>query len=116
MSPMNYETICVKIKLKPNSIERVREWAETMNARREEALATLRDETVIVEAAFLDQTDEGDFLITFMKAESLAKAREAVKSSIHDIDKFHRKFKQEAWGERKTLELLVDLDRIKESA
>lgn len=70
---MNYETVCVKIKLKPNSLERVREWAETMNARKDEALATLRDETVIVEAVFLDQTGEGDFLVTFMKAESLKK-------------------------------------------
>jgi len=116
MSPMNYETICVKIKLRANSLGRVREWAETMNARKEEALATLRDESVIVEAAFLDQTSEGDFLIIFMKAESLERAREAVRSSTHEIDKFHKKFKQEAWEERKTLELLLDLDRIKESA
>lgn len=111
---MNYETVCVKIKLKPNSLGRVREWAETINARKEEALATLRDETVIVEAAFLDQTSEGDFLITFMKAEDMAKVREAVKSSTHEIDKFHQKFKQETWEERKSLELLVDLDRISE--
>jgi hypothetical protein len=75
----------------------------------------LRDETVIVETAFLDQTAEGDFLITFMKAESFQKAREAVRSSVHDIDKFHQKFKQETWEERSSLELLVDLDRIQES-
>ena len=97
---MSYETICVKIKLKPNSIEQVREWARAMNARKEEAIATLRDETVIVESAFLDQTSEGDFLITFMKAESLAKAREAAKSSIHDIDKFHQKFKHKTFEEK----------------
>ncbi len=111
---MSYKTICVKIKLKPNSLERVREWAETMNARKEEALATLRDETVIVESAFLDQTSEGDFLITFMKAENFEKAREAAQKSIHDIDKFHQRFKQDAWEERKPLELLIDLDRISE--
>lgn len=113
---MSYETICVKIKLKPNSLELVRKWAETMNARKEEALATLRDETVIIESAFLDQTSEGDFLITFMKAESLAKAREAVRNSVHEIDKFHQKFKHDTWEERKSLELLLDLDRIKELA
>ena len=112
---MNYETVCIKIKLKPDSLEKVREWAKTIKDRKPEALAPLRDKTVIVEAAFLDQTAEGDFLITFMKAESLEKAREAVRRSVHDIDKFHQKFKQETWGERKSLELLVDLDRIQES-
>jgi uncharacterized protein DUF6176 len=111
---MSYETVCTKIKLKADSLGQVREWANTMNARKEEVLATLRDETVIVEAAFLDQTSEGDFLIVFMKAESLAKAGEAVKSPTHEIDKIHQKFKHETWEERKSLELLVDLDRIAE--
>lgn len=109
---MSYETVCVKIRLKPGSLDRVREWAKTINARKDEALDTLRDETVVVESAFLDQTAEGDFLITFMKAESLEKARRAVQNSVHDLDKFHQKFKQETWEERKSLELLVDLDRI----
>jgi hypothetical protein len=53
---MPYQTQCVKIQLKPNSLRRVREWATTLNeSRRAEALATLRDETVVFEAAFLDQ-------------------------------------------------------------
>jgi Family of unknown function (DUF6176) len=58
---MNYETRCVKIKLIPDSLEKVRTWAKTINERKDEALATLRDEGVILEAAFLDQTVEGDF-------------------------------------------------------
>ncbi len=111
---MSHETVCVKIRLKPDSLDRVRDWAKTINARKEEALDTLRDETVVVESAFLDRTAEGDFLITFMKAESLEKARQAVQNSVHDIDKFHQKFKQDTWEERKSLELLVDLDRIAE--
>jgi hypothetical protein len=50
------ETSCVKIRLKPGSLDRVREWAKTLNeTRRDEALATLRDETVVLEAAFLDR-------------------------------------------------------------
>jgi len=57
---MSYQTRCVKIQLKPNSLERVREWATTLNeGRRAEALATLRDETIIFEAAFLDSTETG---------------------------------------------------------
>lgn len=53
---MNYETRCIKIKLKPNSLEKVREWTKTMNERKDKALATLRDENVILETVFLDQT------------------------------------------------------------
>lgn len=111
---MNYETRCFKIKLKPNSIEKVREWAKTINERKDEALATLRDEGVILEAVFLDQTSDGDFLISIMKAESFEQARETVQKSVHEIDRFHQKFKDETWETHKYLELLVDLDRSSE--
>lgn len=100
---MKYETRCVKIKLKPNSLEKVSEWAKTINRRKEEALATLRDEGVILECAFLDQTSEGDFLI-----------KEVIEKSVHDVDKFHQNFKDETWEDGKNLELLIDLDRILE--
>ncbi len=94
---MNYETRCVKIKLKPDSIEKVREWAQVINERKTEALATLRDESVIFETVFLDQTEEGDFLIYLMKAESFARARQALQKSNHSIDEFHQNFKRETW-------------------
>ena len=41
------------IKLKKDSGDRVSEWASTINARKDEALATLRDEGVKVESWFL---------------------------------------------------------------
>lgn len=112
---MNYETRCFKIKLKPNSLEKVREWAKTINARKPEALATLRDEGVILEAVFLDQTSEGDFLVSIMKAENFEKACEIVQKSVHEIDVIHQKFKQETWENHKKLELLIELDRFSES-
>lgn len=111
---MNYETRCGKIKLKPNSIEKVRDWAKTVNERKAEALATLRDESVILESVFLDQNSEGDFLIYVMKAENFDRAKEAVEKSAHDIDAYHQNFKRECWEDGKRLETLVDLDRISE--
>jgi hypothetical protein len=114
---MRYETQCVKVKLKPGSLERVCEWARTLNeTRRDEALDTLRDETVIVECAFLDSTPEGDYLIVFMKAESFEKSRRAVQASTHDIDRYHQQFKRDTWASGKQLEMLVDLDRIAQAA
>ncbi|MGI8555578.1 MAG: DUF6176 family protein [Pyrinomonadaceae bacterium] len=109
---MNYETRCVKIKLKDNSLEKVREWAKIINQRKDEALATLRDEGVILETVFLDQTAEGDFLIYLMKAESFEKAKETVNKSVHAIDEFHQNFKRETWEDGKQLELLIDLENF----
>ena len=108
---MNYETRCVKIRLKPNSIEKAREWARVLNERKTEAIETLRDESVILESVFLDQTNEGDFLIYLMKAESFEKAKTAVTHSVHAIDEYHQNFKRECWMDGKRLEMLVDLDR-----
>lgn len=109
---MNYKTCCLKIKLKPDSIEKLREWAKVINERQTEALETLRDESVILETVFLDQTEEGDFLIYLIKAESFAKAREAVQKSDHSIDEFHQNFKRETWADGKQLELLIDLENF----
>lgn len=80
------ETRCVKIKLKPGSSDRLREWAAEINSRSEEALEALRDEGVIVESAFLDSSDEGDFLIYYMKAENMEKSRAVAKKSDRSID------------------------------
>ncbi len=105
----------MKIRLRPDSLEQVRTWAEVLNvSRRDEALATLRDETVVFEAAFLDRTGDGDFLVYVMKAESFDRAKRAAVASLHALDAYHRQFKQDVWLERQELELLVDLDRIAE--
>ena len=112
-NPM-YQTRCIRVRLKENSLERVREWAATINRRKDEALATLRDESVVIESAFLEQTPEGDFLIYFMKAESFERVAEAYQKSAHPIDEYHHEFMRETFAERKPLELLIDLDRITE--
>src|SRR4051812_44086137 len=109
---MNYETRCVKIKLKPDSIEKARTWAKTINERLDEALQTLRDESVMLETVFLDRNSEGDFLIYLMKAESFEKAKEAVEHSAHTIDEYHQNFKHECWESGEKLEMLIDLDRF----
>lgn len=109
---MNFQTKCVKIKLKPDSIEKVREWAKVIIQRKDEALATMRDESVVLETVFLDQTSEGDFLIYLMKAESFDKSKEAARNFVHEIDKFHRQFKSETWDDGKKLELLIDLENF----
>jgi hypothetical protein len=104
------DTVCLKIPLKPGSLERVREWATELRAKRDEVLATLRAEGVLVESVLLDSNDEGDFLIYYMKAKSMQAAREAVRRSVHPIDTYHQQFKTDTWDARTALELLVDFE------
>ena len=60
-----------RVRLKPGSLPRVRAWAAELNARRDEVLATLRDEGVIVESVFLD----GEELVYYLKAKDVAQAQ-----------------------------------------
>lgn len=99
------------IPLKPKSSRRVREWAETLNSRRDEALETLRDEGVEIESWFQFTLDGKDYLIGYMRAESIAIASDVVKTSEHPIDAYHQQFKQDTWdrGNMIDAELMVDL-------
>ncbi len=92
----------------------MRDWTKTINERKVEALATLRDENVILETVFLDRTSEGDFLIYLMKAESFEKVKAVFEKSVHAIDEYHQNFKCETWEDGEKLEMLVDLDRSAE--
>ncbi len=110
-----YQTSCVRIRLKPGSLARARAWAKEMRQRKEEALETLRDESVVVESVFLEHAGDGDFLIYFLKREDLSRGRAVARASPHPIDAVHREFKEAAWTTVEPLELLLDLDRIGQS-
>ena len=102
------ETLCVRVRLEPGSLPRVREWAAELNARRGEVLATLRDEGVRIESVFL----EGETLVYFLKADSIERAREVYARSQHAIDAYHRRFKDESFAEETQLELLIDFENL----
>ena len=101
----------MRVRLRPGSLERVREWASELNARRDEVLATLRDEGVRIESVFLD----GDTLVYYMRADSIEEARAVYARSTHAIDAYHRRFKDETFEEQRALELLIDFENPAES-
>lgn len=103
------KTRCVKIKLKPGMVERAREWAAEINRRKDEAYSVLRNETVVVECAFLDSHEGGDFLIYFMKATSFDVLLPQDESAT-SISSFHQAFKRDAWESGTPLPCLLDLD------
>jgi hypothetical protein len=106
------EVRCVKIKLKPGSLPRAREWAAYIRSHKDEALATLEGESIVLESFFLDSSEAGDYLIGYLRAGSLAQAAEAAKRSTHELDAYHQQFQKDAWESGRALELLVDLTRL----
>ena len=106
------EVRCVKIKLKPDSLPRVHEWAAYINTHEDEALVTLEGESIVLESFFLDSSDAGDYLIGYIRPGSLAQAARAVKQSTHELDAYHQQFQKDAWESGRALELLVDLNRL----
>jgi hypothetical protein len=106
------DTACLKIRLKPDSLDRVHEWARELHARPDEVLATLRDEGILVESVFLDSTEAGDFLIYYVKSRNVDAAGEVVQRSVHTIDAYHQKFKRDTWEARAPLELLIDFENF----
>jgi hypothetical protein len=102
------ETSCVRVRLVPGSLPRVREWATELNARRDEVLATLRDEGVRIESVFL----EDETLVYFLKADSIDEARDVYARSTHAIDAYHQRFKDETFADQTQLELLIDFENL----
>ena len=105
-------TRCVRIRLKPGTLSRVREWAAELSRRKAEVLETLREEGVLVESVFLEHAADGDFLIYYMKAPDLERSFRVVRAPTHPIDAYHRTFKEETWASSEQLELLVDLENL----
>ncbi len=102
------------MRLKPGSLPRVREWAAELTRRRDEVMATLRDETVRVESAFLESGPEGDFLVYYMRVDDLETSRRAADSSPHPIDAYHRAVMTEIVESHETLTPLFDFERLLE--
>ncbi|WP_255991974.1 DUF6176 family protein [Chitinolyticbacter albus] len=107
---MTQEVVCARVALKPNSLQRVREWAAFISQHREEALQTLQLEGVTIESVFLDSSPSGDFLVYYMRSASQSKAEAVAANSLAMIDAYHNTFKRETWSHVDRLELLLDLE------
>ncbi len=106
------ETRAFRIKLKPNALERVKEWATELNRRKDEAVETMRDETVFLEYFFLEEAVDGYYLIAMMTAENFEQSQKAAQASLHNIDAYHQQFKKDAWESGEALKPMLILDRL----
>jgi hypothetical protein len=104
------ETSCVRVRIRQGSLDAVREWARTINGRREEAVATLRNELVQIESVFLEAAADGNFLIYYMRGLDLTASQKVAGASEHPIDAYHQNFMRAHTEGGTVLELLVDLN------
>jgi hypothetical protein len=77
------------IKLKKDSDSKVEEWRQTMTDRIDEALATLTHEGIEVESWFRVSLEGQDYLLWYMRGESITKAFEVAQTFKHPIDQYH---------------------------
>ncbi len=104
------EVECFKIKLQPNSIPLVREWAARLNSQLDQVKELLKKEGMTLESVFLEQSLDGDYLIYYLRSPNLKKTREISMSSGHPIDVFHRDFMKKIFESSVNLECLLDVE------
>ncbi len=79
----------------PGKGDRLREWYRELASRRDEALASLQNEGIRQEAAFILDTEHGELLCVFIEVEDMEKANEAFYSSPYELDHMHRQVMDE---------------------
>lgn len=102
------EVTCYRIKLKPNSVPLVREWAARLNQEKDEVRKLLKDEGMTLESVFLEQGSDGDFLVYYIRSHDLKKTREVSQASQHPIDIYHRQVMKQIAEKYTELECLLD--------
>ncbi|WP_227353314.1 DUF6176 family protein [Haladaptatus salinisoli] len=84
------DVVLTKRKIKPGKTRRLKEWMAEIRSREDEAVETYESEGMHSESAFIERTDEGDFLVYYMESEDARRAYEAFENSTHEIDREHK--------------------------
>lgn len=84
------DVVMIKQRVKETKVDRLEEWMAEVRDRTEEVEATLRDEGMQTESAFLEHTDDGPHLVYYMDAEDIDHVWEHFEDSDHDIDEAHK--------------------------
>ncbi|WP_247730472.1 DUF6176 family protein [Halovivax limisalsi] len=84
------EIVLTKQKIEPEKTRRLETWAREVRNRNSEAVETLQNEGMHAETAFIEHTDDGEFLVYYMKAEDMQRVYDAFEESTHPIDVEHK--------------------------
>lgn len=89
------ETVIVKQEIKPEKVQDLKHWMGKVRNRMDEIVETLQDEGVKTESVFLEESDQGIFLVTYMEAEDVRKAQQTFAESTNEIDVEHKQTLEE---------------------
>jgi hypothetical protein len=78
-----------KFAFKPGTKQVWLDWSEELKRRKDEVLATLKNEGVVSESCFL--SSDGEHVYYFMEAEDFEKVKNAVAHSTYPIDADHKR-------------------------
>ena len=101
------------IKLKPGTEGKVEEWKNTISSRLNEAAATLQDEEVQIESWFKITIQDDNYLLWYLRANSIQRVFEVSMQLKHPIDKFHYELMAEITADNGNIlaEPLIDMPR-----
>ena len=107
------ELQCLKIKLKEGTLERVKEWCANFQNHPDIGYV-LDKETIRIETLLLDNQEDGDYLIFYMRADSLQNANDFLIKEQHPLNDLSKQFMQECWDLEniKVLEPVLDLENL----
>ncbi|WP_458187758.1 DUF6176 family protein [Haladaptatus sp. NG-WS-4] len=106
------DVVLTKRKIKPGKTQRLKEWMAEIRRREDETVETYESEGMYSESAFVERTDEGDFLVYYMESEDARRAYEAFENSTHEIDQEHKRVMAETLEDERNVgeyELLYHL-------
>ena len=89
------ETTILRQEVDSDKVSKLVRWMEGVDNRESEIIETLQDECVKTESAFLEQSPQGTFLVTYIEADDLQQAQETFEQSTHDIDAEYKQIVQE---------------------
>lgn len=105
---------CLRVKLREGTTDYFVNWTKELYNKMDKVYEALKNETMVVESIFLERCEDGDYLVFYTRAEDLVKANEAMQKSDNPVDKEALEIIQKTWESAKPLEVLFDVDRIKE--
>ncbi len=94
MEETTTQVICTCSKIKEGCLDDVCNWLKTLIDRKEETLESFRKEGVWLESAFIRKSQDGYFLIYYMRADDVKTAMTIFHDSSLPIDHFHK----ECWS------------------
>ena len=95
-------------RVKPDKVQRCRDWFAELMRRKKEVRETFAQETVRHEQAFLFDVGEHTILIYAIEADDPEKAHEASGNSTLPIDIEHKRIMKEITAEKITIEPIYD--------